>query len=541
MRNKPAIVSGKALGNSVWSLEGELPSFPVLKENLKADVCIVGAGITGLTCAYLLALEKKSVVVLDAGRMGGGETGRTTAHLTNVVDGGYRSVEWFHGLEGSRIAARSHTAAIHRIEMILSTEDIECGFERVDGHLYGAPGVSPRTLDREWEAVRRAGVPYAERVAEAPLGSYGGFEKGSAIRFGMQAQFHPVKYLRGLAQAARRLGVLIFERSRVTAVEGGHRARATVPGGRVDCGAVVVATHTPFNDWVVIHTKQAAYRSYVLAAHIPRESHTRGLFWEETGSAAEPYHYVRILRGSRDADLLIVGGEDHKTGQDDNASERHVRLADWAKKHFPVMRAPEFHWSGQVMETVDGLPYIGRNPSDHPNVYVATGFSGTGMTYAAVSGLLLTDLICGRKNEWEKLYDPSRKTVSSVLNFARENSNVLFQYTHWFRKGEVSSVDRIRPGSGAVMGDGFEKLAVYRDENNLIHVRSAACPHLGGVVAWNSAEKSWDCPCHGSRFDPFGKVINGPASSDLPPAALPEGENQPEKESVKRPHERGRS
>ncbi|HEX5035938.1 MAG TPA: FAD-dependent oxidoreductase [bacterium] len=525
MRNEPVIVSGKAPGSSVWSLAGELPTFPTLKENLKADVCIVGGGITGLTCAYLLGLEKKSVVVLDAERIGGGETCRTTAHLANAVDGGYRGVERFHGHEGARIAAAGHAAAIHRIETILSREGIECGFERVDGYLFPAPGVSEKILDREYEAARRAGVPYVEKAREAPLGPYGGFDTGPAIRFGMQAQFHPAKYLRGLAEAAQRLGVRICERTRATSVRGGDHAQVTAPGGRVDCGAVIVATHTPFNDWVVIHTKQAAYRSYALAGRIPRESLTRGLYWEETGSPAEPYHYIRVFRWSRETDLLIVGGEDHKTGQDDNASERHTRLEQWAKRRFPMMRAPEARWSGQILETVDDLPYIGRNPSDDPNVYIATGFSGTGMTYAAVSGMLLTDLICGRKNEWEKLYDPSRKTMGALLNFARENGNVLFQYAHWFTGGEASSVDRIRPGSGAVLRDGFDKLAVYRDENNVVHVRSAVCPHLKGVVAWNSAEKSWDCPCHGSRFDPFGKVINGPASSDLSPAALPEGKD----------------
>jgi len=304
----------------------------------------------------------------------------------------------------------------------------------------------------------------------------------------------------------------------------------TSNGRTVECGAVIVATHTPFNDWVVIHTKQAAYRTYVIAARIPRESVVRGLYWEETASIGEPYHYVRVHRSSRASDLLIVGGEDHKTGQDDKAAERHVRLEKWAKEHFPKQfsrtRAPDFRWSGQIMEPVDGLAYIGRNPSDHPNIYIATGFSGTGMTYGTIAGMLLTDLISGRKNNWEKLYEPSRKTLGSLLNFARENSNVLFQYAHWFTDGQVASVERIRPGSGAVLRDGFDKLAVYRDESNVVHVRSATCPHLGGIVTWNSAEKSWDCPCHGSRFDPFGKVINGPASSDLSPASLPEKRSQ---------------
>jgi glycine/D-amino acid oxidase-like deaminating enzyme/nitrite reductase/ring-hydroxylating ferredoxin subunit len=526
MSPKASIISGKTAGGSVWSLEGDIPTFAPLRESLKADVCVIGAGLTGLTCAYLLARDKKKVVVIDAGRIGGGETGRTTAHLTNAVDGGYRGVERFHGLGGARIAAQSHTAAIHKIETILSTEDIDCGFERVDGYLFPSPGLPSRTLNREWEAATRAGVPHLTRERAAPLGHFGGFPTGPALRFGMQAQFHPLKYLRGLALACRNAGVRIFERSRVTGVRGGNRARVTVSGGKVDCGAVIVATHTPFNDWVVIHTKQAAYRSYALAARLPRESVRRGLYWEETGSSADPYHYIRVLKGGRDWDLIVVGGEDHKTGQDDNASERHVRLASWAKKRFPMMRAPDFHWSGQVMESVDDLPYIGHNPSDHPNVFVATGFSGTGMTYATIAGMLLTDLICGRKNEWEKLYDPSRKTVGAVLNFARENGNVLFQYAHWFTAGQVASVDQISPGAGAVVRDGFEKLAVYRDENNLLYVRSATCPHLNGVVAWNSAEKSWDCPCHGSRFDPFGKVINGPACSDLPPANLPETQDE---------------
>jgi Rieske Fe-S protein len=278
----------------------------------------------------------------------------------------------------------------------------------------------------------------------------------------------------------------------------------------VTADAVVFATNSPINDWVTIHTKQAAYRTYVIAVRIPRGSVPRGLYWD----TLSPYHYVRLATGVDAEPLLIVGGEDHKTGQADELERRFGSLLEWTRQHFPMAGDIAFRWSGQVLEPNDYMAFIGRNPGDE-NVYIATGDSGQGMTHGTIAGMLIPDLILGIENRWAKLYDPSRISAKSAGPFVRENLNVAAKFAEWITPGEVSSPDEVKPGTGAVMRDGFKKFAVYRDDDGALHIRSAVCPHLYCIVDWNSVEETWDCPCHGSRFDRYGKVINGPAAADL--------------------------
>jgi len=305
----------------------------------------------------------------------------------------------------------------------------------------------------------------------------------------------------------------VYTHTHAAKIEGGKSARIeTREGQTVTAGAVVVATHSPVNDLLAIHTKQAAYRTFVIGASVPAGSISKGLYWD----TAEPFHYVRVSRSSSPAnDVLIVGGEDHKTGQADDAEARYVRLEQWARARFPMIMDIKFRWSGQVMVSIDGLAYIGPNPMDESNVYVATGDSGNGMTHGTIAGILLTDLIQGEKNAWSTLYDPSRKTLSALRTFTKENLNVAAQYADWATPGDVEKDALIPPRSGAVVRRGFKKIAIYCDDAGLLHERSAVCPHLGGIVAWNDSEKTWDCPCHGSRFDKLGNVLNGPAISNL--------------------------
>jgi Rieske Fe-S protein len=274
-----------------------------------------------------------------------------------------------------------------------------------------------------------------------------------------------------------------------------------------------VATNTPVNDLVAIHTKQAPYVTYVIGVRVPKGSITRALYWD-TG---DPYHYVR-LQTENGYDVLIAGGEDHKTGQANDGFERYGRLEQWTRERFPQMLEVQFRWSGQVMEPVDGLAFIGRNPLDDDNVYIATGDSGQGMTHGTIAGMLLTDLIQGRKNQWENLYDPSRIRVKSLPEYASENINVARQYADYVTAGDITSESELKPGEGAIMRDGVSKVAVHRDHNGNVHKLSAVCPHLGCVVAWNSTEQTWDCPCHGSRYSAEGRVYQGPANSNLPSA-----------------------
>ncbi|HUS12554.1 MAG TPA: FAD-dependent oxidoreductase [Pyrinomonadaceae bacterium] len=514
---------------SVWMETADLPLETPLTERITADVCIVGAGIAGMTTAYLLAREGKSVVVLDDGPIGGGMTQRTTAHLVNALDDRYFELERLHGEEGSRLAAESHTAAIDKIESIVSEENIDCEFERLDGYLFVPPRESKQILDDELAAVHRAGLTDIEMVERVPWDSY---DTGPALRFPRQAQFHPLKYLAGLAEAIQNKRGRIYTQTHANEVEGGKQARVeTNGGGVVTAGALVVATNTPVNDRIAIHTKQAAYLTYVIGARVPKGSVTRGLYWD----TPDPYHYVRLEtvgNGSNAYDVLIVGGEDHKTGQQDDGNKRFGALERWTRHRFPMVESIDYRWSGEVMEPIDGLAFIGRNPLDEKNVFIATGDSGNGMTHGTIAGILLTDLIMGRKNSWESIYDPSRITLKALPEFAKENFNVAVQYTDLVVAGDVDSVDEIKRGAGAIISRGLHKVAAYRDPEGGLHERSAVCPHLGCIVNWNTLENTWDCPCHGSRYDAHGKVFQGPANRDLGEAEAENAQSENSKQQT---------
>ena len=354
-----------------------------------------------------------------------------------------------------------------------------------------------------------------------------GFDTGPAIKFRNQAQFHPLHYLRGLAAAIERYGGKIYTGTRVVDVQESEQGIAkTQDGFTISAANFVVATNTPTNDRYVIHTKQAPYTTYVIGLRVPKGSVKRGLFWDTAEHAGQedkplgmiPYHYVRLAQGEDNGEeMLVVGGEDHKTGQADDFEQRYQRLEDWARVRWPQAQEVVFRWSGQVMEPEDYMGFIGRNPADKDNVFIATGDSGNGMTHGAIAGILIPDLILGRTNRWEKLYNPSRLSFKAAGDFLKENINVAAQYRDYVTGGDVKSVDDIAPGDGAVFRRGLRKVACYRDASGTLHEMTAVCPHLKCIVHWNRNEKTWDCPCHGSRFDAMGHVLNGPSIADLAP------------------------
>lgn len=499
---------------SAW-MDVAAPDYAPLGEDIAADVCVVGAGIAGMTTAYLLAREGCSVAVLDDGPVGGGMTRRTTAHLATAIDDRYVTIERLHGRAGAQLAADSHAAAIDGIESIVREEHIECDFARLDGYLIAAPGTPADLLDRELAAAQRAGLFDVAAVASPPAGNFAG---ARCLKFPRQGQLHAGKYLAGLARALEKHGGRVFCSTHAARIEGGSAARIeTTRGPTVAADAIVVATNTPINDVVTIHTKQAPYSTYVVAARVARGSIAQALYWD----TADPYHYVR-LHDAGTEQLLIVGGEDHKSGQADDGRERFARLERWMRERFPAAGEVALRWSGQVMEPADAVALIGRNPGDADNVYIATGDSGMGMTHGTIAGILLTQLILGRPSPWAALYDPARKMLRAPLEYARENLNVAAQYIQdYFGAGDVHSVDEIAPGRGAILRRGLAKIAAYRDDDGVLHEYSANCPHLGCVVAFDEVEQTWDCPCHGSRFDRFGRVIVGPANRDLAPARMP--------------------
>ena len=495
--------------HSIWQDRDKAFS-PPLACDLTTDICIVGAGISGLTTAYLLLKEGKEVVVIDRERIGFNQTGLTSAHLSNALDEGFVDLKKRHGVEGMKKAAESHTQAIDQIESIIREESIECDFERVDGYLFLGPDQSPDDLHEELETAHLAGLTQVELLPNAPFDL---FNTGPCLQYPRQAQFHPLKYILGLTSAIQRLGGQIFSSTTAQDVKGGYPAKVTTTHGfQINCDAVVVATNVPINNRLILQTKIAAYRSYVIGLKVPRGTLPQALLWD----TEDPYHYVRVVKDPDSTDdILLVGGEDHRTGQEPKPQERFEKLLQWAQERLHVEPRVAFHWSGQIIEPMDGLAFIGRNPGDEENIFIVTGDSGHGLTHGTIAGLLLRDLILERENPWTTLYSPARINLRGLNTFIKETVHSTSPYSDWVKPGDVSSLEEIKPHEGAVIREGLKKVAAYRDHSGALHKFSAVCPHLGGIVRWNSSEKTWDCPCHGSRFDKMGEVLNGPAANGL--------------------------
>ena len=494
---------------SLWMTTPLMACGAPLKSQRRAEVVVIGAGIAGLTVAYQLQKNGKSVALLDCGPVGSGMTARTTGHLSCALDDRWSDLISLRGEDDARLAAQAHAGAIDIIEAIARDEGIECDFQRIDGFLFLTPDDPPSMLEEELEAAQRIGLSDVEWANRAPLP---GIDSGRCLRFPNQGRFHPLKYIAGLYGAFLRHGGQCHT-ARVLGVTGGNEVRVeTETGWEMTADAAVVATNTPINDRVTIHTKQAPYRTYVVAGRVPRGDAPDALCWD-TG---DPYHYTRIQPDVDGMDWVIVGGEDHKTGQADDMDDRFVRLATWAHERFPSLQKIDYRWSGQVMESVDYLGFGGRNPGDR-NVYIATGDSGMGLTHGTISASIIADLVRGQDHPWAALFDPARVTPKASGTFARENLNVAAQFVDYVAGGDVNSVEEIAPGSGAILQRGLRKIAAYRDRDGVVHERSAVCPHLGCVVSWNQAEEGWDCPCHGSLFAADGSVMNGPAVKPLAP------------------------
>lgn len=503
---------------SVWMATQNIPDFPKLTKNIEAEICIVGGGIAGITTAYLLAKKGADVVLLEKGRILRGETERTTAHISNAIDDRYTEIERMHGQNGAKLAAEIFTELIDFIEQTIKEENIDCDFRRLDGYLFLGKGEEESSLDKELEAVHRAGLLTVEKLPRIPFDD---FNLGSCLRFPKQAQFHPTRYVSALAKAAEKYGTRIFTDSGVETIEEDEQpVRIHVSGGcTVQARTLIVATNAPINDNPAIYGKQAPYRTYVVGMRVPKNSIPHALYWD----TEDPYHYIRLAAESdrSDSEILIVGGEDHKTGHADDMGARLKRLEQWARIHFPSVTDVVYTWSGQVFETADGLGLIGRKPFGKPWSFIATGDSGMGMSHGTIAGLLLSDLARGAHHPWENLFDPSRFKFGSTMKILKEGADVAgIVMKDFVRQSEVEKPGDIARGSGAVIRDGKTKIALYRDDEGKFHAHSAICPHKGCIVEWNNGEKSWDCPCHGSRYSATGEVLTGPTIKNLDP--LPE-------------------
>jgi glycine/D-amino acid oxidase-like deaminating enzyme/nitrite reductase/ring-hydroxylating ferredoxin subunit len=493
---------------SLWMGTKVLEDAPVLDKAEKTDIVIVGSGIAGMSVAWELVRAGKDVVILDRGPIGMGMTSRTTAHLTAQCDDGFHQLIGRRGEAIAKAWYQSQATSIDRIEAHQEELEINCSFRRLEGYLFHAPGTDIQILEREYQATRAVGM----QVFREQGVPFAGQDKTFSLRYPDQATFHPLKYLDGLAAAIRKAGARFYAETTVEKVEEDAKGVTVITGGghAVTAKQAVIATNSPINDRYAIHTKQAPYRTYAMAFFLPRGALPDALYWD----TLEAYHYVRLQPGRGDNDYLIVGGGDHKTGEADDADARFLALEAWMRNLLPSLGKEKYRWSGQIQDTLDYCGFIGLNPASK-RTYVSTGDSGQGMTHGSVAGLLISDLILKGESPWTEVYDPSRKPVKAASTFLSENLTVPKNFAEYVAPGERGSWDELKPGEGAIVRRGLSKVAAYRDENGQLYLRSARCPHLGCHVHWNSFERCWDCPCHGSQFAPDGTALNGPAFSAL--------------------------
>lgn len=493
--------------------------FPELNSNKETDVVIVGGGLAGLTTAYCLSQTGKKVIVIEDGFIGSGETGRTTAQIVTALDDRYFHLGEIFGDENTAIIAESHRTAIDFIESVVQKEKIDCDFKRVNGYLFLHESDHQENLQKELEALKRYGFK-PDLLDKTP----GIPEEGKCILYPDQAQFHPLKYILGLCRAIEKNGGEIYINTHASEID--HTGIVSNKGFTIKASSIVVATNAPVNDKYAMMLKQWAYRSYVISALVKKDLLPQALWWDtgdqnKTGST--PYHYVRLHSYNDEYDLLISGGEDHIVGEQSKIKEedRYVLLEKWTRERFPIDQVVS-KWSGEVLVPIDALAYMGRNRFDRDNVFIITGDSGIGMTCCTIGGILITDLINGIKNKWEDIYNPARFSLSESKPFFKMlKDDMVAILRKWFYNDCVE-LSSIKEDEAQIVKLDGKKCGAYRDPSGKLFLVSAECTHLKCMVVWNNNEKSWDCPCHGSRFTFSGKVINGPANKDLPSFSDPQ-------------------
>jgi glycine/D-amino acid oxidase-like deaminating enzyme/nitrite reductase/ring-hydroxylating ferredoxin subunit len=489
---------------SLWLETTERLPRPALAKDVHADACVLGGGIVGLSAALELARGGARVAVLEARFVGAGATGYTTAKLSSLHGLTYSKLEKSLGQDGARVYGETNERGIARVFELAEELGIECDLGRKPNLTYTeSPGEFDR-IEAEVEAARRAGLP-ASLVEEADLP----YPIAAAVRFDEQAEFHPVKYLEGLARALDAAGAQVYEHTAAVSVDAGSPCRVRTAEGRtVTAGSVVVATQLPFLDRGLYFARCHPERSYVVAAPWDQAAATGGMYI----STESPAHSIRT-HAMDGRTWLLVAGESHKTGQGD-AGERYERLAAWARERFGI--EPALRWATQDQMPADGVAYVGPVDPVSKNVFVATGFRKWGLAMGVASAELLAAWVDGREHPAAGLFDTRRlRPRAGAVSFVQENLNVALRF-FGDRVVKRAGIESIEPGEGRIVGSGLGQRAVYRDESGELHALSARCTHLGCIVNWNSGEGTWDCPCHGSRFGPRGEVITGPAVKPLP-------------------------
>jgi glycine/D-amino acid oxidase-like deaminating enzyme/Rieske Fe-S protein len=497
--------------SSYWFSGADFPRHPPLDRNLRTDVVVVGAGITGITAAYLLKKAGLRVVVLDRRRIASGDTGYTTSHLTCVTDVTLAKLAKSFGKDHARAVWDAGLAAIWQISECIDAERISCGFSWLPGYLF--PPLDRQVKDSDFEELKEEVRIGEELGFDCHFVDNLPFVDRPAVEFPDQARIHPLRYLKGLVQAVHGGGCAIYEETNVdeitdeplTVIAGAHR---------VTCDHVVIATHNPIVGKAslikatLLQTKLALYSSYVVAGQAEPGSVPDAMFWE----TASPYKYLRLER-RRDHDLVILGGEDHKTGQVSDTTARYERLERVVSELVPSVKLTH-RWSGQVIETNDGLPFIGEIS---PGQFLSTGYNGNGITFGTLGAMMACDAITGRENPWAELFNVGRTKIRGGLwDYLKENKDYPYYLIRdRFAGAEGKSTRTLRRGAGKLLDLYGQRVAAFRHENGTVTMLSPTCTHMGCHVQWNEAESTWDCPCHGSRFTPTGDVLAGPAEKPL--------------------------
>lgn len=494
---------------SVWQEDMPgYPSNPNTRDEELFDVAIVGGGITGVTTALLLQQAGKKCLIAEAQNLGFGTTSGTTAHINTILDLTYAEIEKKFGEENARLVLKATLEAIHLVEDLVKEYGIDCGFSKKDGYLFSQNKQQTNQLEDAFEASKKAGcdVEYADAI---PLPIH--FEK--ALLFKNQAQIHPTKYVYALAKAFEDIGGIIIQNCRVTHVIQNEEKILEVEtnmGKKIRARNLIYATHIP-PGVNLLHFRCAPYRSYAMAVTLKDDNYPDAVAYD----LDDPYHYYRTqeVEGKK---YLIAGGEDHRTAEKKDTEECFVKLENYLRRFYKIEEIA-FRWSSQYFESADGLPYIGHLPGNPDTVFVATGYGGNGITYSQVAAKILTDIVTNHKNEFEDVFNPSRiKPVAGFANFAKNAADVTGNFIgKLFPVDKINGLNELVNGEAKVVKYEGDPIAMYKDETGTIHSVNPSCTHIHCEVAWNDAEKTWECPCHGSRFNAEGEMFTGPARKDL--------------------------
>lgn len=487
---------------SVWlHPESAMAGFDRLEGEVEADVAVLGGGIVGITTALMLQEDGQSVVLLEADRLGAGVSGHTTAKISSQHGLKYSSLRSKYGTDAARTYGQANQVALEWMARRVEQHDIDCDFRRRPAFAYVPAGESTRDVEEEAEAAAEAGLP-ASLVESAPLP----YPIAAAVRFDDQAEFHVRKYLGALVEQFIAAGGRAFERSRATQVDSGDPCLVRVPGGMVSAEKVIVATHYPFLDRSLAFARVHPQRSYAVLCRV-KQPPPQGMFL----STSSPTRSIRAVPFDGE-EMLLVGGEGHKTGTGGDTRQRYDALRRFADEHWGV-ESVGYQWSSQDNSSIDELPLIGRVTPFDSHLFMATGFAKWGLTGGTAAAMILTDACAGREHQWASLFDPRRLNLRAAATSAvKENSETGYRMVRDRLVNRGSrQIDQLAPGEGDIVEHEGDKVAAYRDDDGELIAVSTRCTHLGCQVNWNTAERSWDCPCHGSRFAPDGRVLQGPA------------------------------